>query len=41
MYIWIWIAYIKQALGASHLVVAAPVTGSLVCIIFVQPSGHH
>ena len=27
----IWIAYIKQALGASQLVVAAPVTGSLVC----------
>ena len=27
----IGIAYIKQALGASQLVVAAPVTGSLVC----------
>ena len=27
----IWMAYIKQALGASQLVVAAPVTGSLVC----------
>ena len=27
----IWIAYIKQALGAGQLVVAAPVTGSLVC----------
>ena len=27
----IWIAYIKQALCASQLVVAAPVTGSLVC----------
>ena len=29
----IWIAYIKQALGANQLVVAAPVTGSLVCFI--------
>ena len=29
----VWIAYIKQALGASQLVVAAPVTGSLVCFI--------
>ena len=28
----LWIAYIKQALRASQLVVAAPVTGSLVCI---------
>ena len=27
-----WIAYIKQALRASQLVVAVPVTGSLVCI---------
>ena len=26
----IWIAYIRKALGASQLVVAAPVTGSLV-----------
>ena len=30
----VWIAYIKQALGAGQLVVAAPVTGSLVCFIF-------
>ena len=30
----VWIAYIKQALGASQLVVAAPVTGSLVCFIW-------
>ena len=29
----IWITYIKQALGASQLVVAAPVTGSIVCFI--------
>ena len=32
----IWIAYIKQALGASQLVVAAPVTGSLVCFILLS-----
>ena len=29
----VWIAYIKQALGVSQLVVAAPVTGSLVYFI--------
>ena len=28
----VWIAYIKQDLGASQLVAAVPVTGSLVCI---------
>ena len=33
----IWITYIKQALGASHLVVAAPVTGSLICVIWFSP----
>ena len=31
----VWIAYIKQALGAGQLVVAAPVTGSLVCFIWI------
>ena len=29
----IWIVYIRQAMGASQLVVATPVTGSLVCCI--------
>ena len=33
----IWIAYIKQALGASQLVVAAPVPGSLVCVDLFSP----
>ena len=33
----IWIAYIKKALGASQLVVAAPVTGSLVSISLFSP----
>ena len=32
-----WIAYIKKALGASQLVVAAPVTGSLVSISLLSP----
>ena len=29
----VWIDYIRQALGDSQSVVAAPVTGSLVCFI--------
>ena len=33
----IWIAYITKALGASQLVVAAPVTGSLVSISLFSP----
>ena len=33
----IWIASIKKALGASQLVVAAPVTGSLVSISLFSP----
>ena len=33
----IWITYIKKALGASQLVVAAPVTGSLVSISLFSP----
>ena len=33
----IWIAYIRKALGASQLVVAAPVTGSLFIISLFSP----